>query len=266
MAENVAGMITNNGSFNCNAAKLLVLPKGWDKREAFIQKLSTVLAQVPPRKAYYPGAFNRHEALTKGHADVRKIGRGTDQALPWTLVLGLDAKDPNERNFHDEPFCSILNEVEIGSTDPVQFISEAVPFANDRVWGTLSSMLFVHPKSEADPTIRTAVDGALRDLRYGAVAVNVWPALAYALVSTPWGGHPSATLADIQSGLGWVHNTVMLEDIDKCIIRAPLKPMPKHVYFPTHKTVHQLGRRLVEFEAAPSWLKVPGLAVAAMRG
>jgi hypothetical protein len=94
----------------------------------------------------------------------------------------------------------------------------------------------------------------------------VWPALAYALCSTPWGGHPSATLADIQSGLGWVHNTVMLEDIEKCVLRAPLKPMPKQVYFPTHKAVHQLGQRLVEFEAAPSWLKVPGLALAALRG
>jgi hypothetical protein len=27
-----------------------------------------------------------------------------------------------------------------------------------------------------------------------------------------------------------------------------------------------VGRRLVEFEAAPSWLKVPGIAVAALSG
>jgi hypothetical protein len=266
VAENVAGMICNNGSFNCNAAKLLVLPKGWSHREAFLSKLSSVLGGVTPRKAYYPGAFQRYESLTLGHKNVRKIGKGTDQALPWTLVLGLDANDPNEKNFHDEPFCAILSETEIGSSDPVEFLKQAVPFANDRVWGTLSSMLFVHPKSEADPSIRAAVDGALRDLRYGTVAVNAWPALAYALCSTPWGGHPSATLSDIQSGLGWVHNTVMLEDIEKCVIRAPLKPSPKQVYFPTHKTVHQLGQRLVAFEAAPSWLKVPGLAVAALKG
>ena len=259
-------MICNNGSFNCNAAKLLILPKGWSHRETFISKLSSVLGGVTPRKAYYPGAFQRYEALTAGHKDIRKIGKGSEQVLPWTLVLGLDPKDPKERNFYDEPFCAILSETEIGSSDPVEFIKQAVPFVNDHVWGTLSSMLFVHPKSEADPTIRAAVDGALSDLRYGTVAVNVWPALAYALCSTPWGGHPSATLADIQSGLGWVHNTVMLEDIEKCVIRAPLKPSPKQVYFPSHKTVHQLGQKLVAFEAAPSWLKVPGLAMAALRG
>ena len=266
MAENVAGMITNNGSFNCNAAKLLVTPKGWDKRDAFLQKVGAVLAQVKTRKAYYPGAFQRYESLTTGHSDVRKIGTGTDQNLPWTLVAGLDADDPKEKNFFTEPFCAILSETSVGSSDPLDFIAKAVPFANDRVWGTLNAMLFVHPKTESDPTTKAAVDGALRDLRYGTVAINAWPALAYAFCSTPWGGHPSATLADIQSGLGWVHNTVMLEDIEKCVIHAPLRPMPKQVYFATHKTVHQLGQRLVAFEASPSWLKVPGLAVAALRG
>jgi aldehyde dehydrogenase (NAD(P)+) len=127
-------------------------------------------------------------------------------------------------------------------------------------------MMFVHPKAEADVSVGAAVGAALRDLRYGAVAVNVWPALAYALGSTPWGGHPTATLKDIQSGLGWVHNTVMLEDIEKCVVRAPLRAMPKQVYFPTHKTVNALTRRLVDFEAAPSWLKVPGMALTALRG
>ncbi len=266
MAENVAGMVTNNASFNCNAAKLLVLPKGWELRDRFIGKLESVLAKVPPRKAYYPGAMQRYESLTTGHPDVRKIGRGSDAVLPWTLVLGLDGSDPNEKNFSTEPFCAILNEVSIGSTDPVEFLKAAVPFANDRVWGTLNAMLFVHPAVEGSPASKAAVDDALRDLRFGTVAVNVWPALAYALVSTPWGGHPSATLANVQSGIGWVHNTVMLEDIEKCVIRAPLKPMPKQVYFAGHKTVHTLGRRLVAFEASPSWLKVPGLAVAALGG
>ncbi len=266
MAENVGGMITNNASFNCNAAKMLVLPKGWQLRDRFIGKLEAVLAKVPPRKAYYPGAAQRYESLTTGHADVRKIGKGSDLTLPWTLVLGLDANDPNEKNFSTEPFCALINEVSIGSTDPLEFIGAAVPFANDRVWGTLNAMLFVHPTVEGSSAAKTAVDGALRDLRFGTVAINVWPALAYALVSTPWGGHPSATLANVQSGIGWVHNTVMLEDIEKCVIRAPLKPTPKQVYFAGHKTVHKVGQRITEFEASPGILKLPGLAIAALSG
>jgi aldehyde dehydrogenase (NAD(P)+) len=245
---------------------MLVVPKGWDKRDAFIRKISDVLGRVPPRKAYYPGAFQRYESLTTGHSNVKKIGSASDQALPWTLVLGLDAADASEKNFYTEPFCSILSEVSIASTDPLEFLKEAATFANDRVWGTLNAMFFVHPSVEADAGGKAALEGAIRDLRYGTVAVNVWPALAYALCSTPWGGHPSATLGDIQSGLGWVHNTVMLEGIEKCVIRSKLVPKPKHVYFPEHKSLHRLGRRLVSFEAEPSWLKVPGLAVAALTG
>jgi hypothetical protein len=266
MAENVAGMITNNASFNCNAAKLLVLPKGWDLRSRFLEKLTSVLSDVPPRNAYYPGAAQRYQQLTSGHSEVRAVGQRTDRALPWTLVLGLDAGNQNELNFCTEPFCSIVSEVSIGSTEPLEFIHAAVPFVNDRVWGTLNAMLFVHPKFEAGQAGKAAVERALRDLRYGTVAVNAWPALGYAFVTTPWGGHPSATLANVQSGIGWVHNTVMLEGIDKCVVRAPLKPMPKPVYFPTHRTLRQLGQKLVSFEAAPSWLKVPGLAVAALGG
>ncbi len=266
MAENAAGMVTNNASFNCNAAKLLVLPKGWALRDAFIKKLTDVLATVPPRKAYYPGAAQRYEALTAGHGDVRKIGTPGEHTLPWTLVLGLDAANGSERNFSTEPFCSILSEVSIGSTDPVEFLREATAFANDRVWGTLNATLFVHPKVEASASAKAALDDSLRDLRFGTVAINAWPGLGYALVTTPWGGHPSATLANVQSGLGWVHNSVMLEGIEKCVVRAPLKPMPKQIYFPSHKTPDQVGRKLVDFEAAPSWLKVPGLAISALSG
>jgi acyl-CoA reductase-like NAD-dependent aldehyde dehydrogenase len=267
MAENTAGMITNNASFNCNAAKMLILPKGWSLRDSFIKKLTDVLATVPPRKAYYPGAAQRYHALTTGHSDVRKIGSAGEHTLPWTLVLGLDGADAGEPNFTTEPFCSILSEVSIGSDgDPAEFLRAATAFANDRVWGTLNATLFVHPKVEASSSVTAALDDSLRDLRFGTVAINAWPAMGYALVTTPWGGHPSATLANVQSGIGWVHNAVMLEGIEKCVIRAPLKPMPKPIYFPSHKTLDHVGRRLVEFEAAPSWLKVPGIAMSALGG
>ena len=58
------------------------------------------------------------------------------------------------------------------------------------------------------------LERAVVDLRYGTVAFNHWPALGYAFGTTPWGGHQSATLRDIQSGLGWVHNPFMLAGID----------------------------------------------------
>jgi hypothetical protein len=160
----------------------------------------------------------------------------------------------------------MLSEVAVGSDDPVEFTKAAVAFVNDHVWGTLVATLFVHPTFEADTVGRDAIEAAIRDLRYGTVAVNTWPALGYALCATPWGGHPSSTLADIQSGMGWVNNTVLLEGIEKCVVRAPLVAKPKPIHFPTHKTLDVMGRRLVAFESSTSWLRVPALGLAAFGG
>ncbi len=265
MGENIAGMITHNASFNCNAAKLLVLPNRWNRRDALLKSIETALAKVPPRKAYYPGAFERYAILTAERRDVRAIGKASDGALPWTLVLGLQ-EEASEKHFSMEPFCSVLSEVSVGSSDPFEFMNAAVRFVNERVWGTLNSMLFVHPGFEKDTAGSAAVHETIRDLRYGTVGVNVWPALGYALCSPPWGGHPSSTLADVQSGMGWVNNTVMLAGIEKAVVRGPIKAVPKPIYYPSHKTIHTLGRRLANFEASPSWLKMPGLALAAFSG
>jgi aldehyde dehydrogenase (NAD(P)+) len=113
--------------------------------------------------------------------------------------------------------------------------------------------------------VNAAVEKALRELRYGAVAVNTWPAAVFALGSLPWGGHPSVTPQNIQSGLGWVHNTYMLEGIEKVVLRAPLTSFPPAPWVPGHRGVRTLARRLADFEQAPSWLKIPGIAAAAMR-
>ena len=70
----------------------------------------------------------------------------------------------------------------------------------------------------------------------------------------------------MQSGLGWVHNTFMLEGIEKSVIRGPLKVAPKPAWFYDNRQTHMLGPRLVAFEAAPSWWKIPGLALTSLRG
>lgn len=266
IGHGIAGMVTNNASFNCNAAKLLVLPKGWAQRDALMARVAAALQKAPPRKAYYPGAFERYEALTAERPGVQRFGEGQEGALPWTIVPGLDSSVGSERNFHMEPFCAILSETTLGSADPAEFLAAAGPFCNDVVWGTLSCMLFVPPAVEKDTTLGPAFERLVSDLRYGSVAVNCWAGLVYGLGTPPWGGHPSATLENIQSGLGWVHNTPMFESIEKAVLRSPLVPFPKPAWYPGHRTLHEIGRKLTRFEASPSWLKVPSIAASALSG
>jgi aldehyde dehydrogenase (NAD(P)+) len=253
MARGITGMVVQNASFNCNAAKMLVTPRGFAQRTALLDRVQAELAKVAPRRAYYPGAGERYASLTQGAEHVTRIGDAKAGELPWTLISELDPHS-NAPQFTVEPFCSIISEVSVGSADPVEFLASATAFANERLWGTLNAMLYVTPQTERDVTLSAALDRSIAELRYGTVAVNQWPASAYALGTAPWGGHPSATLADVQSGLGWVHNSLLLEQVEKTVQRGPLRVFPAPAYFPGHRSLHRLGRALVDFEGAPSAL------------
>ena len=256
MAANVATMVTNNASFNCNAAKMLVTSRAWPQRDAFVGLVARELGRSPARKAYYPGAFDRYAQLTTGR-DLNIPGRAGDGELPWTIIRDVDTSNANDPVFEVEPFCGILTDAPIGaagaSGDPVEFLDRATRFCNDTLWGTLNASILVHGKLERDPTVGACLERAITELRYGTVAVNHWPAIGYAVGSLPWGGHPSATPADIQSGLGWVHNTYMLEGMDKSVIRGPLVVRPRPLWFTGNPKAARVARRMIQQELAPTW-------------
>ena len=102
------------------------------------------------------------------------------------------------------------------------------------------------------------MERAITNLRYGSVSVNAWSGYLFAFGTPPWGAHPSSTLADIQSGRGWVHNTPMLEGIEKAVLRHPITAMPKPTYFPSHRSAHVLMPRMTALEESASWTRVPG--------
>jgi aldehyde dehydrogenase (NAD(P)+) len=255
-AVNVAGMLTQNASFNCISGKMLVLPRGWRHRDRFLARLAKILRITPARVGWYPGAEDRWNAFVSGRTGVQRLGEGPG-VLPWAIVPGLDASDANERAFRDEPFCAVLGETSVGGEDPHEFLDAAVKFANDRLWGTLSAVLIAHPRTQRDSATGPAVERAIDALRYGTVCVNVWPGVAFATGTMPWGGYPGSTLTDVHSGRGWMHNTRMLEGVEKMVLRAPIRTLVKLPYLPHHRTLDVMGRRLTELAATNSWAKLP---------
>ena len=263
-ADSVAGMVTHNASFNCIAGKMLITPRGWALRDRFLGLVREALARSPARRAWYPGAEERYRSLTAGRASVARIGGG-EGTLPWTLVTGLDPGDTADPAFTTEPFCAILSEAAVGSEDPVEFLDAAVRFCNERLWGTLSAAVLVSGRTERDPALAAAVQGATRALRYGTVCVNVWPGMAFALASIPWGAYPGSPLQDVQSGRGFVHNSRMLERVEKTVLRAPAWSPVKLPYFPSHRSAHVLGRRLTRLAESGSWAHLLPVLAAALR-
>lgn len=265
-AEGLAGGLTHNASFNCDAPKMLVTARGWAKRDGLLAGLERALATAPLRDAYYPGAEERWRRATHGRSQVRTIGSPAQGQLPWTVIPDVDATDPQEPAFSTEPFGPVLFQTEVGSDDPIEYLERSVDFVNNRLWGTLSADLIVHPTSLKDPRIADAFEHAIARLRYGVVTVNSWTGYVFVYASPPWGAYPGSSPTNIQSGTGWVHNTSMLEGIEKAVLRHPLTLVPKPATFPSHRTAHRLLRQMTSLDAHGSWSKVPGVVATAMRG
>jgi acyl-CoA reductase-like NAD-dependent aldehyde dehydrogenase len=265
-AEDAATSFLMNASFMCCAAKMLVLPYGWAGSDLFIQALLQTCAKVPPRKAYYPGAEDRWRKLTTGRAQIKHLGNAEPGSLPWTFISGLDPSARDEPLYTQESFCSVISDTRVGSADPVEFLERAVDFCNNRLWGTLNANLIVHPKSLKDPRINEALERAIVKLRYGVIAVNGFIGLPFVFAAPTWGAYPGSTPEDIQSGSGFVHNTSMLEGVEKAVLRAPLTTFPKPGTFASHRTTHRMVPKIVAMEENASWAKVPGIVFDAMRG
>ena len=264
-AQNIGGGVTNNASFNCNANKMLITARAWEGRPRLMDALVRVFEHTPVRAAYYPGAQERYHLLTAGRRGIRTIGATKDGTLPWTLLTDLDSDDATEKAFRMEPFCSILSETTVESAGTLQFLERAVRFVNERLWGTLSATILIHPRTLREPGVAEALERAIVRLRYGTVGVNIWGAYGFAL-GTPWGGHPTSTATDIQSGHGSVHNVAMLEGVEKTVVRHPLTAFPKPPHFPSHRSADRVGRRLVAREETGGGLELLQVVAAAVRG
>jgi hypothetical protein len=266
-AQNLATMVSNNAGFNCNAGRVIVQHAAWPQRQALLAETRKVLAEVPLRKAYYPGAADRWEAFRAAHPDTAEtFGARSGDRLPWMLIPGLDPTKRDDVCFTTEAFCGLFGETALEASTVPEYIDKAVEFCNGTLWGTLNVTLLVHPDSLKDPEVARAVERAIANLRYGTVSLNHWAAVGYGLVVTPWGAFPGHTPQDIQSGTDFVHNTLMFSRVQKTVVRAPFQVFPKPVWFATHKTAHRLAPKLSDFEAAPSLAKLPGILALALRG
>lgn len=252
-AQNIAASITNNASFNCVATKLILTCADWPQRNRLLELVDMALQQTPRRWAYYPGALERYAKFA---------GRPPEdpEYLPWTLRRQVDVAE-SPHLIREESFVCVAVESPLDAESPAEFLTKAVDFVNHQVWGTLAISLSVPQNFD-----RTRLDQALRELRYGTIGINQWSAVSYALMSPPWGGWPGATLQDVQSGIGHVHNTFFLSKPEKTVLRGPLHLIPKPVWSIKHRHPVRVASQLQRLYAQPSWSKLPSLLWSAMTG
>ena len=175
----------------------------------------------------------------------------------------MDPKHSTDICFQREAFCSLCAETAIDAPSISSFLDQAVEFANDKLWGTLNATIIVHPASLRDPDVAAAIDRAVANLRYGTVSLNLLAYYSAYFMTAPWGAFPGHDIYDIQSGIGKTFNFLMFDCPEKSVVRAPFKRLDPLTV--KSKRSVEFSRKLAEFEASFSWLKIPGLVSTALR-
>ena len=136
---------------------------------------------------------------------------------------------------------------------PAEFLDHAVAFCNDRLQGDLGAGVVAAPGTlrELGPRFETAIAG----LRYGTVAVNCWVGPIFGMPRATWGAYPGHDVHDVGSGVGIVHNALLLDPdhVERTVGRGPFRPWPRPLWSVTNRTARLTGERMTRFAAAPSW-------------
>ena len=145
-----------------------------------------------------------------------------------------------------------------------------------RLYGTLGANILIHPKTARAHA--EALERAIATLDYGTIAVNTWTGAAYFMPKCIWGGFPGHTPQDIQSGSGFVHNTLMFDRAEKAVVTGPFAPgqrawmkgefhtAPKPVYFVSNDQAHAIGERLIPYTVSKRPADLAKIASVAVRG
>lgn len=272
-AQHIATQKMHNSGFNCVACQSLILPTNWDKTGILVQKVEQIIAKSDPRQAYYPGATDRLDEFAGHGENVVRIDR---DAAPALVLADMGGKTDKWLE-NNEVFAPALATFKIAEADPEKYLAAAIAYANEHLYGTLGGNILIHP-STIKQIGKKRFEELIAGFHYGHVAINAWTGLGFLLTATPWGAFPGHTLNDVQSGIGTVHNTFMLEDVERTVVQAPWRPFPRNLlsggftllpkppWFITNRKQHKIGELLTKFAYKPSWVKIPRIFLNALLG
>ncbi|WP_280305117.1 aldehyde dehydrogenase family protein [Nocardia abscessus] len=267
-AEHLATQRLHNNGYNCIASQVAVLSADWPQKDQFLAELRSAFDRAPTRTDYYPGSADRVAAARRRYNNAERLGPRGER----TLVTGIA---PDDEILRTEYFAPVYGVVELPG-DASEFLARAVRLCTDKFEGTLGVNIIAAP-----PTIRALgpeFETAVEQLRYGTIAINVWTGLGFLTPRATWGAFPGHTLADIQSGIGVVHNALLIDEPERTVLRGPFRPAPRSLlhgelglspkppWFVTNRTSATTLRRMTDFAKKPGVAALPGIVASALRG
>ena len=267
-AQNIVTTKLHNGGHNCVASQVLILPKKWNQSDKLLSKVRHYLKEVPYRKAYYPGSEVRQKDAKKAYPNAEEL----TGEIPRTLITNISSDNKSEYAFNTEFFGTVFAQTDIKWETPLAYLQNAVNFCNNTLHGTLGATILIHPTTLKE--MGDDFEDCIADLKYGAIGINVWNAVAFLLPQCTWGAFPGHTYNDIQSGIGIVHNSLMFDKPEKTVLYGPFRTLPRALnlappkppWYVTNKTGSNTLRKITDFALNPSFLKLPGIFISALKG
>jgi len=217
-AEHIVTMRLHNSGHNCIAGQVVIVSRDWAQRDLFLSELRRAFAAAPERPVWYPHADARLQAAEKAYPDA---SWAADRTRALVEVGDRDDATVIETT---EFFAPVLGVVTLSGTGQ-EFLDAAVAHANEKLAGTLGANVLIDPDTEA--LLGSGFEKAIAALRYGGIAINTWTGVLFATPILSWGAFPGATLDDVQSGMGVVHNTLLLDAVERSVMRGPFRPFPR---------------------------------------
>ncbi|GAA1919696.1 aldehyde dehydrogenase family protein [Microbacterium aoyamense] len=271
-AEHVATMRLQNSGHNCIAGQVVLLSAEWPQRDAFLAALRTAYDAAPARPVWYPRSDEKLAAAASGYPSADWCGDGTR-----ALIEIEPGEDPAALET-TEYFAPVLGVVSLPGNGQ-EFLDNAVAHANDHLVGTLGANVLIDPVTET--ALGAGFERAIAELRYGSIAINTWTAFVFLTPTLAWGGFPGATLQHVESGIGIVHNALLLDHVERSIARGPFRPLPRSLsaltgkgrmsvlpkppWFVTSRTGASVSEGFTRFRMDGDWARLVGTLVQAFR-
>ena len=271
-AEHVATMRLQNNGYNCVAGQVLMVSADWPLRAAFLDEVRAAMRRAPRRTAYYPGSDARMRSAAESSIAVEDLNG----------AIILSDVHPGDAAFRTEFFAPVLAVTAIAGMG-IEYLRRAVDIANTECAGNLGANVIALPRQVGTVAFQRAV----ADLRYGTIGVNAWTAVGFATPEAIWGAYSGDSVGkrlvhngseDVGSGIGVVHNALLLDSPERTVVTGPFRAFPRSVlhgeaslmptppWFVTARNALSVTTQLTEFAAAPRWWRVPPLILAALRG
>eukprot|EP00917_Polyrhabdina_sp_WS-2016_P031259 GHVP01066662.1.p2 GENE.GHVP01066662.1~~GHVP01066662.1.p2 ORF type:complete len:545 (-),score=104.48 GHVP01066662.1:2598-4232(-) len=216
-AQFLSWLVSFNGGHVCAHPQVVLTCKNWSHRESFLKELRTEISALEDSGEFYPDSekwkLDTEEILKDAHPDCKDLRVYLDEEKKGYVILGEGFDKENCPLLTKEAFCSAVVEVTIDC--PIEdFCREATKLLNsEKSYGTLSCMVV-----SKDPK-RDDVATMVKDLKYGCVAINTAPMQCCFFSFLPWGGHAgTGTIEDLQSGFGYLGNSLGIKNLSKGII------------------------------------------------